>query len=78
MSFGNGASRSNCFCVAVSITNEYGALCGKPPGILQGLFNVRNLVNDGRVYSLAILQLLQVWEEGGHITVVHVLVKVLT
>ena len=77
-SFRNGASRSDWVWVAVGTTNEYGALRGKLPGMLRGLFKVRDSVNDGRVYRLAIVQLLQAQQGGGCITDAHGLVKVLT
>ena len=58
--FRNGASRIDWVCVTVGTMNEYGALLEKLPGILGGLFKVGDLVNQGRVHRLAIVQLLQV------------------
>jgi hypothetical protein len=77
-SFRNGASRNDWVWVAVGTTNEYGALRGNLPGKLQGLFKVRDTVTDGKVYRLAIVQLLQAQQNGGRITDAHGLVKVLT
>ena len=73
-SFRNSGSRNDWVWVALGTTNEYGALRGKLPGKLQGLFKVRDTGTDGKVYRLAILQLLQ--KGAGRITDTHGLVNV--
>lgn len=75
-SFRNGASRNDWVWVAVGTTDEYGALRGKLPGKLQGLFKIRKRVADAKVYRLAVVQLLQAQPNAGRITDVHGLVKV--
>jgi len=74
--FRNGASRNDWVWVAVGTADEYGALRGNLPGKLRGLFKVRNTVSDGKVYRLAVVQLLQAQTGGGRITDAHGLVRV--
>ena len=63
--------------VAYGTSNEYGALRGKLPGKLRGLFKIRDTGNDGKVYRLAIVQLLQASQNrGGRIADAHRLVRV--
>ena len=45
--------------------------------MLPGLFKVRDSVNDGKVYRLAIVQLLQAQQGGDRITDTQGLLKVL-
>ena len=74
-SFRNGGSRNDWVWVALGAANEYGALRGKLPGRLRGLFKVRDTGTNGKVYRLAIVQLLQT-TGGGRISGAHGLVKV--
>jgi len=74
-SFRNGGSRNDWVWVALGAANEYGALRGKLPGRLRGLFKVRDTGTNGKVYRLAIVQLLQT-AGGNRISGAHGLVKV--
>ena len=76
-SFRNSGSKNDLVWVAYGISDEYGALQGKLSRKLQGLFKICNTGNDGKVYRLAIVQLLQASQNGGgHIADVHGLVRV--
>ena len=76
-SFRNSGSRNNWVWVAYGTSNEYGALRGKLPGKLRVLFKIRDTGNDGKVYRLAIIQLLQASQNGGdQIADAHGLVRV--
>jgi hypothetical protein len=77
-SFRNGSSRNDWVWVAVGTTEEYGALRGRLPGKLRGLFKVRNTVTNAEVYRLAAVELLQAQPNAGRVTDVHGLVKVST
>ena len=76
-SFRNSGSRNDWVWVAYSTSNEYGPLRGKLPGKLRGLFKIRDTGNDGKVYRLGIVQLLQASQNGGgRIADAHGLVRV--
>ena len=76
-SFRNSGSRNDWVWVAYGTSNEYGALRGKLPGKLRGLFKIRDTGNNGKVYRLAIVQLLQASQNGGgRIADAHGLVRV--
>lgn len=75
-SFRNGGRRNDWVWVAAGTAQEYGALRGRRPGRLRGLFKVRDTRADGKVYRLAIVQLLQAPRKGGRITDAHGLVEV--
>ena len=76
-SFRNSGSWNDWVWVAYGTSNEYNALRGKQPGKLWGLFKIRDTGNDGKVYRLSIVQLLQASQNGGgRIADAHGLVRV--
>ena len=76
-SFQNSGSRNDWVWVAYCTSNEYGVLRGKLLVKPRGLFKIRKTGNDGKVYRLAIVQLLQASQNGdGHIADAHGLVRV--
>ena len=60
----NSGSRNDWVSVAYSTSNEYSALRGKLSGKLRGLFKIRDTGNNGKVYRLPIVLLLQASQMG--------------
>ena len=77
-SFRNGTSRNDWVWVAVGSSSEVGALRGKLPGRLRGLFKLRaNAIGNTKiVHRLAVVEILQAQPNGGRIVEAHGLVKV--
>ena len=77
-SFQNGASQNYWVWVAVGSSSEFGALRGKLPRRLRGLFKLRaNAIGNTKiVHRLAVVEILQAQPNGGRIVAAQGLVKV--
>ena len=75
--FQNFVSWNDWIGEAYGTSKEYNALWGKLTGKQQGLFKIDDSGNDGEVYWLPLVQLLQASQnEGGRIADAHGLVTV--